>query len=72
MSGAPWAVLGPAVPSQTPEGIRRRYRRTVAWLSVLLGGLLLAAFLLGEPRPYFDGAMESLALWAGRRGAWGR
>jgi NADH-quinone oxidoreductase subunit H len=56
----PWSVNGPWAPSQTPEAIRSRYRRSFAVLAALFGPLLLAAVLVGELQGYFAGAAALL------------
>jgi len=67
MSG-PWTVLGPAVASQTRDGIRRRYQQSVLLVLGLLGGFLAVAVLVGEPNPYFRSALEVLQGWIGTKG----
>lgn len=57
----PWKVLGPAVPSQTPEAIRRRYQRSFLVLGAIFGGGLLLALLIGEPQQRFAVALEFLS-----------
>jgi NADH-quinone oxidoreductase subunit H len=64
----PWTVLGPAAPSQTPEGIRRRYQRSFLVLAAILGPLLLLAVLIGEPQKYFEAAMQGLEATAAKNG----
>ncbi len=64
----PWAVLGPAVPSQTPEGIRRRYQRSVLLVLFLLGAVVLASVWLGEPAIRFEALMSRLSELVARKG----
>ncbi len=72
MPKGPWAVLGPAAPSQTPEALRRRYQRSFLVAGGLLGGLVLLSVLIGEPHRHFTAAMEFLSQTAAKRGwpAW--
>ncbi len=72
MVQGPWAVTGPWAPNQTPEGLRRRYVRSILVLGVLLGGLLGLSVLIGEPSVLFGKAFAFLTAQAARHGvpAW--
>lgn len=65
MRPAPWDVLGPAVESQTLAAIRLRYRRSILVVSGLLGGLILATVIVGEPAK----RVATLGQWLLSKGA---
>lgn len=72
MAKGPWEVLGPAAPTQTPEGIRRRYVRSFLVLAAILVPLLAVTALIGEPYRYFGAAMDTLSAFGASKGwpAW--
>lgn len=68
MAQGPWTVLGPAVPSQTPEAIRGRYLRSFAVLAAIFIPLLLATVVIGEPAPLISKGFQLLTDTAAKHG----
>src|SRR5687768_12663032 len=72
MAQAPWDVLGPAVASQTPAGIRKRYISSFIVLGAIFGPLLVATVIVGEIGPYFTKVYAWVTAFAAAKGipAW--
>jgi NADH-quinone oxidoreductase subunit H len=72
MAKAPWDILGPAVASQTPEAIRKRYINSFIVLGAIFGPVFLAVIAVqwkfGEVGPLLAKAHASVTSFAAAHG----
>ncbi len=68
MAKSPWTILGPAVASQTPEGIRKRYQNSFLMLGIIFGPPLLVVIAIqlkfGEVGPLIAKGFAALTAFA--------